>query len=85
MSGLLEKSRRKIMDGDKLFVAIENYAAVKIGDLEKETRSKKVVKSKFTTHSLGAVIREGADTLTLRELEEGVVRSFIETTNVGNK
>ena len=62
-----------------------NYAAVKIRDLEKETRSKKVVKPNFTTDYPGAFIREGADELTLRADEEEVVRSFIDTTNVGNK
>ena len=41
--GLLEKRRRKIMDGRKLFTAIDNCAAVKIAELPKETRSKTVV------------------------------------------
>ena len=48
-----------------------NYAAVKIRDLETETRSKKVVKPNFTTDYPGAFIREGADELTLRAHEEG--------------
>ena len=46
------------MDGPRLFVAVDN-AAVKI--LQKETRSKKVVKPRFTADFLGAVKREGAD------------------------
>ena len=33
--GLLEKSRRRIMDGPRKFIAVDYYAAVKIGDLEK--------------------------------------------------
>ena len=37
------------MDGLRLSIAVDKCAAVKIGDLEKETRSKKVVKPKFTT------------------------------------
>ena len=69
---LLEKNRRKIMDGRRLFIAVDNYTAVMIEDLEKETTSKKVVKPRFTTHFLGAVIREGADERTLRAHEEDV-------------
>ena len=83
--GLPKKSRRKSVDGPRLFVTVGNYAAVKIGDLERETRSKKGVKPKFTTHIFGAVIREGADTLNLRAHEEGVLHTFIDTTKVGNK
>ena len=44
-----------------------------------------MVKPKFTTDFPGAVVREGADELTLRAHEEGAVRSFIDTTNVGDK
>ena len=47
--------------------------------------SKKVVKPKFTTDFPEAVAREGADELTLRAHEEGALRSFIDTTNVGDK
>ena len=64
---------------------MDNHAAVQFGDLEKEAKSKEVVKPKFTTDFPGAVFREGADELTLRADEEGVVCSFIDTTNVGNK
>ena len=44
-----------------------------------------MVKPMFTTDFLGAAIGEGADELTLRAHEEGVLRTFIDTTNVGNK
>ena len=73
------------MDGLRLFVAVDNYAAVKIGDLEKETRSKKDEKPRFATDFPRAVIREGAGELTLRAHEEGVLRTFIDTSNMGNK
>ena len=56
-----------------------------IGELEKNMESNKVVKPKFTTDFPEAVAREGADEPTLREHEEGALRSFIDTTNVGNK
>ena len=59
---------------------------VKIGDLEKETKSKKGEKPKFTTDFPRAVILEGADELNLRAREEEEVRFFhIDSTNVGNK
>ena len=61
--GLLEKSRLRIMDGLRKFVS-------KIVDLEKHTQSKKVVKPKIATDFPKAVVREGADELTLRAHEE---------------
>ena len=80
------KSRLRIMSGLKKFIAVDNYASVKIGDLQKETKSKKVVKPGFTADFPGAVIfDEGADKLTLRAPEESVLRTFIDTRNVGNK
>ena len=51
----------------------DNHEAVKVGDLHRETQSKNVVKPKFATDFLGAFIREGADALTLRVHEEGVL------------
>ena len=48
-------------------------------------KAKRVVKPNLTTDYLTAVVREGADELALRAHEEEVVRSFIDTTNVGNK
>ena len=41
----------KIMDGLRLFIAVDNYTAEKIRDLHKEMRSKKVVRPRFTTDS----------------------------------
>ena len=73
------------MDGLRLFIAVDNYAAVKIGDPQKETRSKKVVTPRFTTDFPGAVLLDAAGELTLRAHEEGVFRTFIDTANVGNK
>ena len=52
-------------------------------DLHRETKPKKAMKPKFT--SPGAVIRESADELTLRAHEEGVLRTFMDTTNVGDQ
>ena len=57
---------------------------MKVGDLDKNMASKKVVKPKFTTDVREAVIREGADELTLLDEEEGTLRNFIDTTDVGD-
>ena len=46
--------------------------------------SKQVVKPKFTADSPDAVVREGADELTLRTEEEGLLRTFIDTTKLGD-
>ena len=85
VQGLLEKNRRKRMDRCRLLNAVDNHAAVKIGSLEKGARSKNVVKPRFATDFPGAVIPEGVDDVRLRADEEGVLRTFINTTNVGNK
>ena len=49
--------------------------------------SRKVMKPKFTTDFPDAVVREGADELTLRatlRAEGGVLRTFSDTTDVGD-
>ena len=75
VSGLLEKSRSRITDGLRKFTAVDNHEAVKVGDLKRETRSKKVVKPMFTTDSPGA----------LRAHEEGVLHTFLDTSSVGDQ
>ena len=70
------------MDGLRKFISEDNHEAVKEGDMHHETRPKKVVKPKFTAP--GAVIREGAAELTLRAHEEALLRTFIDTSNVGD-
>ena len=47
VTGLLERSRSRIMDGVRKFIAEGNHEAVTVGDLHRETRSKKMVKPKF--------------------------------------
>ena len=66
VTGLLERPQEVHCSGQ--------HEAVKGGDLH---RDKKVVQPKFTTDFPGAVILEGADELTLRAHEEGVLRTFI--------
>ena len=62
-TGLLEKSRKGMMDGLRKFVAVDNHEAVKVGGLRQGIQSFKVVKPKFTAYFPGAVIREEPDEL----------------------
>ena len=45
--------------------------------------SRPLVKPKFTTDFPEAAVQEGADEVTLRREEEGLLHTFIDTTNVG--
>ena len=47
------------MDGLRKFIVVDNHDSVKVGDLHRATKSKKVVKRRFTTDFPGAVIRGG--------------------------
>ena len=85
VQGLQERSRPRLMDGLRKFIMVENHEAVKVGEPDKNMESRKVVKPKFTTDFLEAVVREGSDELTLRADGEGALRTFIDTTNVGDK
>ena len=82
--GLLERSRSRRMDWLRKFTAVDNHEAVKVGDLHRETRSKKVVRPRFTTDFSGAVIRKGAGELTCERTKK-VLRTFSDTSNVGDK
>ena len=64
------------MDGLSLFIAVDSDAAGKIGDLMKEMRSKTVVTPWFATYFPRAVVRDGADEVTLRSHEQGVLRTL---------
>ena len=55
-----------------------------MGDVEMNMGSRKVVKPNFTTDYYRAMAREGADEPTLRAEEEGMLRTFIDTTDVGD-
>ena len=65
---------------------MDNHEAVRIGDLEKNSMAIKVVGPKFNTEDIPeAAVREGVDELPLRRVEEGMLRTFIDTTNVGDR
>ena len=53
------------MDGLRQFVMVDNREAVKVCELDKKVKSSKVVKPKFRTDFLEAVVREGVEELTL--------------------
>ena len=82
VQGFQETSRLKIMDALRSFIIVDNRGAVKVGDLEKNMESRPVVKPKSTTGFLEAVCREGADELTLRTGQEGMLRTLIVTKDV---
>ena len=74
-----------LVDGfPKNEVGSNNHEAVTLGDLEKTQESLLVVKAKFTADFPEVVLREGADELTLGREEEGMLRTFIDTANVGD-
>ena len=82
VTGLLEKSCKGITDGHRMFIAVDSHEAVKVGTLRQGVKSFQVVRPKFTEDFPEAVVREGADELTLRAEGEGVRRNFMDTTNV---
>ena len=66
------------MDGLRKFIMVDNHDAVNVGERDKNVESRKVVTPKFTTDLSEAVVRDGADELTLRADEEGALRTFID-------
>ena len=55
------------MDGLRRFIAVDNCSAVDEGGLRSGTTSLPVQKLRFNEAFPGAIIREGADELTLRD------------------
>ena len=51
VTGLLERSCSRMMDGFRKFMSEDNHEAMQRGHLHRETRSQKVVKPKFTATS----------------------------------
>ena len=54
------------MDGLRKCIKVDNHEAVKVQGLRRDVKSFMVVKPKLTPDFPGAVLREGADELTLR-------------------
>ena len=81
----LSRGRLRITRGLRRFIMVDNHEAVKDGDLEKNVESRSVVKPKFTTEFLEAVVREAAEELTLRAEEAGAWCTFIDTQACGTQ
>ena len=86
VQGFQEKSRLKVMVGLRRFIMVDNHVQVKVGDSEKNMKSRTVVKPKFTTDFLEAVVQQNkkvccTPSLTPRmwETEDGDHRSWVET------
>ena len=63
------------MEERRRFITVDNHEAVNTGDLEKALGSIPVVEPQLTTDLPEAAVREGADELTLRREEEGMLRT----------
>ena len=61
---------------------VDNHSAVDVGGLRRGTKSIHVKKRHFSEAFPEAVIREGADELTLRADEVGSLRAFIDTIHI---
>ena len=73
------------MDGLRKFIMVDNHEVVRVGELDKNVQSRTVVKPKSTTDFPEAVVREGAGPPTVRADVEGMLRTFIDTPNLGDK
>ena len=83
VTGLQDKSRKGVMDGLRNFIEVDNHAAVNVGGLHRGIKSARVVRPNLLKVDYPeAVIREGADELSLRAAEVGVLRTFIDTADV---
>ena len=81
--GFQERSRIKTMKALRKFIMIDNHEAVTVGDLQKYQVALRVVGSSFNEEEFPEV-SEVADELALCRGEEGVQRTFMDTTNVGD-
>ena len=83
VEGFQEQSRSKIVDELRRSIKVDNHEVVRIGELEKNSKAIKAVGPKFDG---GRFSRHGAprrvDELRCSRGEEGVLRTFIDTTNV---
>ena len=80
--GLQEQNRLKLTD-EQRFIEVDNQEAVKIGELERNSEAIKLARPKFNKAIFqDATIREGVDDLALRTGESGMLRTFIDTSNV---
>ena len=81
-TGLHERSRSVMMDGQGRFIQADKHSAVDVGDLRRGTKSLHFQKAAVQRGVPEATIREGADQLTLRADEVGTKRAFINTEHI---
>ena len=82
VTSLHERSRRGIMVGLRSFIEADNHSAVDVGGLRRGTSPSQFKKLQFSEAFPGAIIREGADELTLRAVEVGAQRACMNTQHV---
>ena len=75
VTGLHEKRRKGIMDGLRDFIEVDHHSAVDGGGFRRGAKPVGVKRPQFSEASPEAVIREGADELTLRAGEVGSLRT----------
>ena len=69
VTGLHERSRKRIMDGLRSFIEVDNHFAVELGEVREGTRPFKVRKPNFWEEYPEATIREGPEESVLRAEE----------------
>ena len=79
-----EESAQSYGRAQKVYGSEQSCSSKDWGSGQRKQSPRKVVKPKLTTDFPGAFFREGVGELSLRAHEEGVVRSFFDTTNVGH-
>ena len=84
VEGVQDRSGLKMIEELRKFIKMDKHAPIRIGDVEKEKESRKVARPKVTEDVGEAQIREGTDKLTSRTGEGGTLRTFSDTTNVGD-
>ena len=70
-TGLNQRSRMGLLDGLRSFTGVDNRSAVDVGGWRRGTRMLPVKKPQFSEDFPDAIMREGADELTLRTDEVG--------------
>ena len=69
VTGLCERSRKRITDGLRNFTEVENHSALDVGQLSEGFRPLSVQRAKFKEGCPEVTIREGPEELTLRAEE----------------
>ena len=82
VTGLLRKKQKRIMEGLRNFIEVDNHCALNVGLLNEGTRPFEVRRPKFEEGSPEVLIREGPEELTLRTEEVGSHISYINVEHI---